>query len=37
VRQYKKPAKALKFELKTKGIQYFLPMEEWKLKINNHA
>jgi hypothetical protein len=28
------PAKALKFELKTKGIQYFLPMEEWKSKIN---
>lgn len=29
------PAKALKFELKTKGIQYFLPMEEWKSKINS--
>lgn len=27
------PAKALKFELKTKGVQYFLPMEEWKSKI----
>ncbi|MFN8305905.1 MAG: helicase-related protein [Ferruginibacter sp.] len=27
------PAKALKFELKTKGIQYFLPMNEWKSKI----
>ncbi len=24
------PAKALKFQLKTKGIQYFLPMEEWR-------
>ncbi len=23
------PAKALKFELKNKGIQYFLPMAEW--------
>jgi SNF2 family DNA or RNA helicase len=29
------PAKALQFELKTKGIQYFLPMAEWKNKINN--
>jgi len=28
------PAKALKFELKTKGIQYFLTMNEWKSKIN---
>lgn len=27
------PAKALKFELKSKGVQYFLPMAEWKLKI----
>jgi hypothetical protein len=27
------PAKELKFELKTKGIQYFLPMQEWKQKI----
>jgi len=27
------PAKALKFELKSKGVQYFLPMEEWKSKI----
>jgi len=27
------PAKALKFELKNKGIQYFLPMAEWKNKI----
>ncbi|MEI6122711.1 MAG: helicase-related protein [Bacteroidota bacterium] len=26
------PAKALKFELKTKGVQYFLPMEEWKTR-----
>lgn len=26
------PAKALKFELKTKGVQYFLPMAEWKHK-----
>lgn len=31
------PAKALKFELKTKGVQYFLPMAEWKQKINQHA
>jgi SNF2 family DNA or RNA helicase len=29
------PAQALQFELKTKGIQYFLPMAEWKNKINN--
>ena len=28
------PAKALQFELKTKGIQYFLPMNEWKLKTS---
>ncbi len=27
------PAQKLKFELKTKGVQYFLPMEEWKSKI----
>ena len=27
------PAKLLKFELKTKGVQYFLPMQEWKQKI----
>lgn len=26
------PAKALNFELKTKGVQYFLPMSEWKHK-----
>ncbi len=29
------PAKALKFQLKTKGVQYFLPMDEWKLKTVN--
>ena len=28
------PAKVLRFELKSKGVQYFLPMEEWKSKIN---
>lgn len=27
------PAKKLKFELKTKGVQYFLPLEEWKNKV----
>jgi hypothetical protein len=27
------PAKALKFELRTKGVQYFLPMAEWKSKL----
>ena len=27
------PAKLLKFELRSKGIQYFLPMAEWKAKI----
>jgi SNF2 family DNA or RNA helicase len=26
------PAKTLNFELKSKGIQFFLPMEEWKTK-----
>ncbi len=26
------PAKALKFELISKGVQYFLPMQEWKNK-----
>ena len=26
------PAKALNFELKSKGVQYFLPMSEWKTK-----
>ena len=31
------PAKALKFELKTKGVQYFLPMAEWKNKIESHV
>lgn len=28
------PAKQLKFERKSKGVQYFLPMEEWKSKLN---
>lgn len=28
------PAKRLTFELKSKGIQYFLPMAEWKPKAN---
>ena len=28
------PAKQLNFQQKTKGIQYFLPHEEWKSKIN---
>ncbi len=27
------PAKLLQFELKSKGIQYFLPMNEWKNKL----
>ena len=27
------PAKALNFELKTKGLQYFLPVNVWKSKI----
>jgi len=26
------PAKTLSFELKSKGVQYFLPMGEWKIK-----
>ncbi|MFM9947645.1 MAG: DUF3883 domain-containing protein [Saprospiraceae bacterium] len=28
------PAKALIFEQRSKGVQYFLPMKEWKSKIN---
>jgi hypothetical protein len=28
------PAK-LSFDKKTKGVQYFLPMEEWKNKLEN--
>lgn len=28
------PAKALKFEQKAKGVQYFLPMAEWRSKVN---
>ncbi len=31
------PAKALRFELKSKGVQYFLPMAEWKQKVDQHA
>jgi superfamily II DNA or RNA helicase len=27
------PAKVLQFQLKTKGVQYFLPMNEWKSKL----
>jgi len=30
------PAKALNFQLKSKGIQYFLPMNEWKSKLIDH-
>jgi len=29
---FQNPAVTLKFDLKTKGIQYFLPMAEWKAK-----
>lgn len=29
------PAHFLNFQQKTKGIQYFLPMEEWKSKLNS--
>jgi hypothetical protein len=28
------PANTLKFELKSKGVQYYLPIDEWKQKIN---
>jgi superfamily II DNA or RNA helicase len=28
------PAKSLKFEIKSKGIQYFLSMNEWRNKLN---
>jgi len=31
------PAKNLDFQLKTKGIQYFLPMAEWKAKLNTYV
>lgn len=31
------PANALKFELRSKGIQYFLPMAEWKQKTKQDA
>ncbi len=31
------PAKALTFELKSKGVQYFLPMNEWKSKIHSYT
>jgi hypothetical protein len=27
------PVKSLIFELKSKGVQYFLPLEEWKSKV----
>lgn len=29
------PAKNLLFERKTKGVQYFLPMQEWKTKVGS--
>lgn len=29
------PSKTLHFELKSKGVQYFLLMNEWKSKINS--
>lgn len=29
------PARTLKFELKSRGVQYLLPMAEWKFKISN--
>ncbi|AEI50622.1 helicase-related protein [Runella slithyformis] len=31
------PAKALTFELKSKGVQYFLPMNEWKSKLHSYT
>ncbi|MBC7535328.1 MAG: DUF3883 domain-containing protein, partial [Ferruginibacter sp.] len=34
LRRIQNPARALKFDLITKGVQYFLPMAEWKEKIN---
>ena len=27
------PAKTLKFQMKTKGVQFYLPLEEWRSKI----
>ncbi len=32
--RFQNPAKTLLFHLKSKGVQYFLPMEEWKSKIS---
>ena len=29
------PANNLKFELKSKGVQYFLSIEEWMKKVTN--
>lgn len=31
------PAKKVRFELRSKGVQYFLPMAEWKEKILFHS
>ncbi len=31
------PHKNLNFELRSKGVQYFLPMAEWKQKIDSHV
>lgn len=31
------PAKSLTFVMKSKGVQYFLPMNEWKDKFKNHV
>jgi superfamily II DNA or RNA helicase len=31
------PAKNLHFDLRSKGVQYFLPMNEWKTKLNAHV
>ncbi len=32
--RFQNPAKHLIFQKKSKGVQYFLPMEEWKSKLN---
>ena len=29
------PGNKLKYEIKSKGIQYFIPLDKWKSKINN--
>lgn len=34
--RFRNPARLLTFQAKTKGIQYYLPPEEWKRKVDDH-